>query len=1295
MSSAIADNLRAAPHHLLSNGSYTVMLHASGAGFSRWRGQAVTRWREDPTTEPWGTWLLLRDEESAKVWAVTRQPLAISTPDDALAVTPGKLCFVRRHYSVHTTLEIAVASDADVELRRLTVSNHGDHVRTLSLTSYCELVLGPAGADNAHPAFSKLFVQTQWDPAQAMLLATRRQRDNHEPAIWAAQALQVLGRPIDDGCSYETDRARWLGRDRSVRDAQAMAPHAALSGTVGCVLDPVFSLRQHFTLAPRESVTLLLWTRLADSRDGALQLVEQLRDGDAAQRLFADAGQHAQTQLDALDIDAARAAQFAHWLSALVSVDPAQRAGADVIARGVGGAPTLWAKGISGDRPIALVQLDADAALDVVRDVLLAQRYWQSCQLAADVVLLNAASDTAAADALDAALAPLLETQRSALTADATRPKAEVFALRVDTLDAAVHDGLLTVARIVIDRRATATPHEPGFTAQAPSSPAAAPIRATQPAEPEPEITPTAAEFPNGHGGFVDAGRSYRIELADGAHTPAPWINVIANAGFGFLVSATGSGYTWAVNSQQNPLTPWPNDPVTDAPHEVLYLRDRDNGELWSATAAPIRVPGSVYSAVHGKGWTRFSHVAHGIGVELTQTVAVDAPLKLSRLRLTNRGSRTRHLDVTAYVQWALGANGTTSAPFVITARDAGSGALFARNPWRPDFSGRVAFMDLAGMQHSMTGDRAGFLGALGDPAHPAALHDAKPLDGRLGAGLDPCGALQATIELPAKTQLDVLFVLGDAPDAAQAQALVAQARALDFAQVLDAVRSQWDGVLDTVQVNTPDRALDLMLNDWLLYQVTSCRLWARTAGYQASGAYGFRDQLQDVMALCVTRPDLAREHLLRAAGRQFAPGDVQHWWLPPRGQGIRTRISDDRLWLGYVAAHYVDVTGDVGVLDEPLPFLTGPAIADGATDAFFQPQTDTTAVSLWEHCALALDTALTAGAHGLPLIGTGDWNDGMNLVGAGGKGESSWLAWFALATIAGLAPHADARGEAARAQRWQTAAGNLRTALEHAWDGQWYRRGYYDDGTPLGSCISRECWIDTIAQSWSLLSGEPVDDRARQAMAAVDRLLVDHPHRVARLFTPPFDHPEQNPGYIKGYPPGVRENGGQYTHGATWSVFAWARLGDGERTADTLAMLNPIHHSDSASAVARYKVEPYVACADVYSVAPHIGRGGWTWYTGSAAWVYRAGLEALLGFHLHGNTLQMTPCIPRAWPGFTLTYRHRRTHESVFAVQVRNPQSVCSGVKVLQLDGQNLPPEAPVELPDDGAAHALTITLG
>ncbi|MEO7068809.1 MAG: glycosyl transferase family 36 [Rhodanobacter sp.] len=1276
---------------LLSNGHYRVMLSSSGSGFSRCDDVVLTRWREDPTSEPWGTYFLLRDEKNGAVWSASQQPYATHIADDKVMLSAAGACFTRRHNSIHSVLEVAVASNANIELRRLTLSNHGDRKRDLSVTSYAELVAGPLGDDNAHPAFSKMFVQTEWDAAQQMLLATRRRRDHDTTPVWVAQTLQQQGEATPAAPEYETDRLHFLGRDRDLRQAAAMQAGAKLTNAVGCVLDPVFSMRRYLTLGPRESVTLLLWTQLADSRDGALALTTQVKDAHAAEQLFADAAAHAQAQCQQLSIDEAQAQRFAYWLSALLSNDPAQRAAADVLTRGHGGAPTLWAAGISGDRPIALLRLQSADDLAQLQDLLLAQTYWRQQHFAVDVVLLNVARGSAG-DTLQTSIEPLVSAQQAQLKAKDRGVKAELFALRDDAINNDLRDGLLTVARVLLgaaqDSTAASTAPADAVSVPVPLCASTAATAASTPA--------TTLEFANGIGGFCDGGRAYQINLSDSTATPAPWVNVIANPNFGFVVSATGGGYTWALNSQQNPLTPWPNDPVSDTPHEVLYLRDEDSGTLWSATAEPMRVDGASYTATHGKGWSRFNTEAHGIALELLQCVPTDDAIKLSRLRISNRANYARHLSITGYVEWALGANGTTPAPFVVTSRDSKTGALFARNRWRPDFGDRVSFIDMAGQQHSMSGDRHEFLGPLGTSKAPAALHDNAPLSGRLGAGMDPCGALQTRVELPPNTQIDILFALGDAADEAAAQALVEKYRTTDVDAVLKSVAVQWDGLLDTLQVHTPDRALDILINDWLLYQVAGCRLWARTAYYQASGAYGFRDQLQDVMALCVSRPDLAREHLLRAAGRQFAEGDVQHWWLPPAGQGIRTKISDDRIWLAYVAAHYVETSGDVAALDEAIPFLTGQSIPDGATDAFFQPSPSKESVSVYEHAARGIDSSLTHGAHGLPLMQTGDWNDGMNSVGEQGRGESSWLGWFLLSTIAAFTPYAKQRGENERVQRWDAYASDLRKALEQAWDGAWYRRGYYDDGTPLGSDESDECKIDTIAQSWSVMAGATDVAHATTAMESVDRLLVDHPNQIAGLFTPPFDHSKENPGYIKGYPPGVRENGGQYTHGATWSVFAWAGLGDGDRAGDLFNVLNPISHSSDPAAVERYKVEPYVACADVYSVDPLTGHGGWTWYTGSGAWLYRAGVEALLGFHLQGDTLRVEPCIPKAWPGFEMIYQHRgKNHTSQYVISVKNPDGVCRGVKKIELDGQALPPEQAIALVDDGKPHTIKVALG
>jgi cyclic beta-1,2-glucan synthetase len=832
--------------------------------------------------------------------------------------------------------------------------------------------------------------------------------------------------------------------------------------------------------------------------------------------------------------------------------------------------------------------------------------------------------------------------------------------------------------------------------AREPSSPAPAPrpipaprARRQQAAPPTPTL-----EYFNGYGGFSDSGREYVVVLGPGRMTPAPWINVIANPSFGFQVSAEGSGYTWSLDSRQNQLTPWSNDPVCDRPGEVLYLRDTETDGIWSATAQPLRDPGATYVSRHGRGFSRFEHTSHDVAVDLVQFVPTSDPIKISRLTLRDLSGRARKLSLTSFVEWVLGPSRSDSACFVVTSLDRSTGALFAQNKWSPAFAGRVAFCDLGGHQTEWTGDRREFIGRNGDLARPAALVESAPLSGAVGAGLDPCGAMRAQIALPAGGTTEVVFFLGQAGSVEEARELILRYRVADLDAALAEVRQQWEAVLDTVQVKTPDRSMDIMLNGWLLYQTLACRVWARSAFYQASGAYGFRDQLQDVMALDTARPDLTRAHILRAAARQFVEGDVQHWWSPNTGRGVRTRISDDRAWLAFATTQYVETSGDRGVLDESVHFLEGPWLAEGEADSFFQPSVSDRSASLYEHCALALDESLALGAHGLPLMGSGDWNDGMNLVGAGGKGESVWLAWLHCATLEAFAPFAEARGETARATQWRAHAKSLRQSIEkEAWDGEWYRRGYYDDGAPLGASASDECKIDSIAQSWAIIAGTENHARAGRAMESVERELIQPKQGLALLFKPPFDKSANNPGYIKGYPPGIRENGGQYTHAALWSVIAFAMLGEGDKATALFSLLNPINHARTQDEVDRYVVEPYVIAADVYAAPAHVGRGGWTWYTGSAGWMQRAGVESILGLRIRAGILLVDPCIPKSWPGFDISLRHGAAR---YEIRVDNPDGLSRGIAHAAIDGRSLSVR-PLEiaLADDGATHHVAITLG
>jgi cyclic beta-1,2-glucan synthetase len=1112
--------------------------------------------------------------------------------------------------------------------------------------------------------------------------------------VWAAHLAVVEGETVG-GRQFETDRTRFLGRGRSVRTPLSVIDGRPLSDTVGTVLDPIFSLRCRVRLPPGATARVAFWTLVAPSRDEVLDLADKHHDSTAFDRAVMLAWTQAQVQLRHLGIEPDEAHLFQQLANHVLFADRTLRPSSEVLKRNERGPSTLWAHGISGDLPIVLVRIDEVEDLELVRQLLRAHEYWRMKRLAVDLVVLNERPSSYTAD-LQGALETVLRASQSREHPAAEETRGNVFVLRTDLISIEVRSLLQSVARaVLLSRRGSLFEQVHRLHQSEPPRPRIAPRQSAPPSpRPDSALLRPELEFFNGLGGFDAGGREYVTLLGEGQWTPAPWINVIANPSFGFQTSVEGAGYTWSINSRENQLTPWSNDPVGDRPGEALYVRDEETGALWGPTALPIREETSPYMCRHGQGYSRFEHTSHGISLELLQYVPPDDPVKISRLVIHNQSRRARRLSVTAYVEWVLGATREAAAPFIATEVDAETGALLARNHWRTERGDRVAFADLAGRQVAWTGDRTEFLGRNGTLDHPAALDDGAPLSNRVGAGLDPCGALQTRLQLRPNERTEIVFLLGDAATLADARELLGRYRRADLDAVLRAVTGLWDAVLGSVQVRTPDRSMDILLNRWLLYQTLACRVWARSAFYQASGAYGFRDQLQDVMALTVSQPAIAREHLVRAAARQFVEGDVQHWWLPPSGQGVRTRISDDRVWLPYAAAHYVEVTGDPGVLDETVPFLDGPALGEGDADSYFQPMISEQHGSLFEHCARALDCSLAVGSHGLPLMGAGDWNDGMNRVGAGGTGESVWLGWFLHLTLSTFADLAGRRGEAARATAWQQHAAALRSALEHeAWDGDWYRRAYFDDGTPLGTASGTECRIDSIAQSWAVISGAAEPARTDRAMASAEEHLVRRGDGLMMLLAPPFDQTPLDPGYIKGYPPGIRENGGQYTHAAMWSVIAFAMLGDGDRAGELFSLLNPINLASTRSGVHRYKVEPYVVCADVYAAAPHVGRGGWSWYTGSAAWMYRAGLEWILGFRQRGATLLLDPCISRAWRAFDIVFTYQSAR---YNITVHNPHGVTRGVTRVELDGAVLAGDASlIPLSNDGAAHRVHVTLG
>ena len=1296
--------------HLLSNGRYHVMITNAGSGSSACRGIDVTRWRADSTCEASGQFCYIRDVHRGLVWSAGFQPICRPSESHEVSFAADKATFRRRDSDIETLLEVVVSPEQDVEIRRLTLTNHGSQPCELELTSYAEVVLTDHGADLAHPAFVKLFLETEWLDGPKALICRRRPRAADEQSIWAVHVSAVDctapgGTTLGD-IQYESDRLRFLGRGRTLANPAALDPASVLSGTTGPVLDPVFSLRRRIRLEARGSAVIALATGLAGLRSDALALADQYREAAAASRAFELAWAHNQVEHRHGERTGENSHLFQRLASHLLFTGSTLRADPAVLARNRLGQEALWRFGISGDRPIVLVRIAAREQLPLAQELLAAQSYIRQKGLESDLVLLLEAPASNEAE-LSRRLADVIRAGGCQERID--RPGG-VFVRQSLELVEDEKVLLQAAARVVLigDRGSLADQLDGNDR----RTPLLVPLDRSQ--EPitwddEPIALPSDLLFPNGLGGFTPDGGEYCLLVcnhpAPDSHrngqpapqttpyprlAPAPWSNVVANPGFGFLVSESGSGFTWSGNSQANRLTPWNNDPVSDPPGEVVYLRDEESGEIWCPTPLPVPT-GQPTLVRHGQGYSVFERNTHGLCHNLTLLVAPEDSIKLIRLRVKNARIRPRRLSATFYAEWVLGSARDASAMHIVTEIDQETGALLARNAFRTDFAERVAFADVDRRPRTVSADRALFLGRHGSVASPAGLRY-RELPTSAGAALDPCAVIHVAFDLEPGGEAQLVFLLGEAEGTEAARVLIRRYRDERNPEVvLQDVRSLWNDVLETVQIRTPDRALDLLANRWLLYQVQSCRIWGRSAFYQSGGAYGFRDQLQDVMALLHAAPDEARAHILRAAGRQFQEGDVQHWWHPPTGRGIRTRIADDPLWLPFVICEYITTTGDASILEEEVPYLEAPVLKAGQDDSYGVPTVADTR-PLYEHCVAALELTTRTGRHGLPLMGHGDWNDGMNRVGCQGQGESVWLAWFSISCLTQFAELARLRGEVARSDRFRQQALLLQASVEdHAWDGAWYRRAFFDDGTPLGSGQNASCRIDSIAQTWAVLSGAGDRARASLAMEAVDRYLVQPERGLILLFTPPFDDDSSDPGYIKGYLPGVRENGGQYTHAAAWTVHAATLLGHGRHAVELLQILNPIHHARDPEGVERYKVEPYVVAGDVYSCLPHVGRGGWTWYTGSASWIYRAVLESVLGVQRRGDRLQINACIHPDWAQYEVTYHFR---SAVYLIQVENRSGAESGLAAVWLDDRLLP-ERSFPLLDDGQTHNVRVVIG
>ncbi|MDD4615131.1 MAG: glycosyl transferase, partial [Caldisericia bacterium] len=1268
--------------HLLSNGNYSIMLTDKGTGYSQTKMMAITRWREDISLDSYGMFFYIRNVNTNDCWSATYAPLMNTPKDYRVVFTSDKVLYKRVDGFIETQTEVVITSGEPLEIRRLTFRNTGKETCLLEITSYYEVVLTTFSDDVAHPCFSNLFVKTEARPDLHCILANRRPRAETDKSAWLAHSVVTSKSNMGD-VQYETDRMKMIGRGHTVQNPVSIEKGHFLSNSVGAVLDPVMSLRTMVELEPSKEMTLSFVSVVGASRESVLSKIQRYASADEIESAFQLALTRSHVETNYLNLDANEVELYQNMLSHIVMMSPSRKKYAEKIMCNEKGQSALWRYGISGDHPIVLVCLRKDEPMHILYDILQAHEYWHLMDLKVDLVLL-----------VDEEISYHLPLKRlvsdivsSRQTIGATKERKDIFILDTHSVLPEDIPLLYAVARMVLKSDVRSLDEQMLEPSPLPSMKM---VPYTTKSEfPSMDFDTSSLQCFNGLGGFSESGMEYKIILRHEYCTPAPWINVIANQTFGFIVSDLGSGYTWYGNSRENKLTPWSNDTVSDPPGEIIYIRDDDTGVFWSITPLPIRQK-TPYRVTHGFGYSVFEHSSCGVRHTCTQFVPMNEPVKISLISLHNDSSETKTFTITNYIRPVLGVTDQSTALHIRTSYGSPCNLLI-ENPYNEDYPHHVAFLTSSLNNLSMTGDRQEFFGAGSMEQPECLLH--KELSGALGVGFDPCASVQGSIQLEPNETKEFVFVFGMGSSQKEATRLAQKYRRIKKSKnSLEEVQEFWNDATHTVHVQTPDETMDLMINGWLPYQVISCRLWARSAFYQSGGAYGFRDQLQDCISIAHIAPSLSRSQILLHAQHQFIEGDVQHWWHEPSGKGTRTRITDDRLWLPYATAEHIRITGDMEILQEVIPYLESPPLQDDEEERYEKPNCSKESSSLFEHCIRAIEISLQFGSHGLPLMGTGDWNDGMNTVGNKGKGESVWLGWFLYSVLDLFVPLCQKMGDERKARKYVRWMDSIQKAIEkHAWDGYWYRRAYFDNGTMVGSIVNKECKIDSIAQSWAVLSGAADTKRAAQAMQSVEDHLVLREDGIITLLFPPFDSGETEPGYIKGYMPGVRENGGQYTHAAAWVMIAYTKLGLGNKAWEMFSMLNPIHHTSNIKEYSKYKAEPYVVAADVYSQPPNVGRGGWTWYTGSASWLYRAGLEFILGFQKRANEIVIEPCIPEYWKEYSIDYQY---YDTIYKISVLNPECVQKGVRLVIVDGFPIKDNR-IPLFNDHKEHTVKVFMG
>lgn len=1269
--------------HHIGNGHMSMRISDAGGGGLSLNGTSLTRWQPDPTRDHYGYWIYVQDEESGSIWSVGRRPAGRDADEERVVFHQHMVEMMRRADRLTVRMEATVAPSDNVEIRQVTVTNEDEVDRSILLTSYAEVVLSPPRDDERHPAFSKLFVHSSYNARKRCLLFERRpRRPTDSPPVLLHT---IAGDEADfDIVSYETDRRSFLGRCPDGDRPEAL--RSGCSRSTGWTLDPVMSMQVRLRLKPMQTRSFSFVTVSAKSARAAMDIADKYRTRDFGW-VFRDASRTYSREYRRLEIDSQKAPQLQALSSLLAQNCPALRRAPGSITSNRFGQPDLWQFGISGDLPILLIKIEDEEGFDLVDLLVRAQQLWRRGGLEADIAILRIGSSGYEEPVRERILSVLRDAHAYGflgrnggvhlISASHIDPKRR-FALEASASVVLEPEKLSLEEALdaVLESRAPPPRFEP-----------AVPIRFITPRQLQ---RPGGLEFDNGFGGFDKDNGEYVVFLEPGERTPAPWCNVLANDTFGTIVSESGLGFSWAENSGENRLTSWSNDPVCDTPGEFLYLRDEASAEFWTVTAAPLGDK-SACETRHGAGFTSYRQNNHALEQEMLVFVPKSDPVKIVRLRLNNLASETRRITATYFADLLLGAVGSSAKPHIACQYSPGCKAILANNAWNPEFASRVAFLTASLPPHSMSGDRYDFLGHEGDHANPAALRH-MDLGGRFTAGGDVCAAYQVHLDIAPGETAEVCFVLGQGEDGTAAEALAGKWTSPAVVNgALEEIDDLWAKRFAVAFVETPDRAFDLMMNRWLPYQNMSSRYLARAGFYQAGGAFGYRDQLQDTLALLHSDPDLVRSHLLRAASHQFEEGDALHWWHPPSGRGVRTHCSDDYLWLPFVTARYVEATGDRSVLDEPVPFLTGPELRADQHDHYALFDVGDSA-SLYEHCKRALERMMPTGRHGLPLIGTGDWNDGMDRVGWKKKGESVWLAWFQIAIISHFVPIMRRRGDAAAATRLRDHAKKLKEAIgSSAWDGKWFLRAFDDDGEVWGSSSIDECRIDSIAQSWSVLSGGPISKKKVEAIGSAKKLLIDPQNRLVKLLDPPFENTTRDPGYIKAYPPGVRENGGQYTHAAAWLGLACAKLGDGDAAWQVFDIINPIRRADKREAADLYRREPYVLPGDVSALASREGQGGWSWYTGAAGWTWQLGMEGILGVRIESKAFTIDPSLPRQWRKARVVLNRP---DGTVIVTIDDPQGVGHGVKWIKAGGRTVKGNK-IGFPGPGRTLKVTVRLG